>query len=89
MQSRVLNYDMDCESALESSHIYTLELPHGIRAKSRGLARAQVWVRFTTCRWALVRRSLLNKMHSGCDLEYIIVSSDQIDIFSRNGNVAK
>ena len=30
-----------------------------------------------------------NKMHSGCDLEYIVVSSGQRDIFSRNGNVAK
>ena len=60
-------------------YIYS-EPSHGIRAKSRELARA---------RWALVRRGLLNKMHSGCDLEYIVVSSGQRDIFSRNGNVAK
>ena len=69
-------------------YIYS-EPPHGMRAKSRELARAQVRVRFTTCRWALVRRGLLNKMHSGCDLEYFVVSSGQRDIFSRNGNGAK
>ena len=65
------------------------EPPHCIRAKSGELARAQVRVRFDTCRCALVRRGLLKKLHSGCDLEYIVVSSGQRDIFSRNGNVAK
>lgn len=75
MQRRVLTYDMNGKSALEPSYIYTRGHITGICAKSRELARAQVWVRFPSYGCSLVRRGLLNKLHSRCDLEYIVVCS--------------
>ncbi len=89
MQSRILNDDMECKSGLESAHVYIhiySEPIHRIHAEPQELARTQVRMRFTSCRWALVRRGLL---HSGYELVYIVVSSGQRDVFSRNGDVAK